>query len=265
MKAYDKIGRASSLTLQNGVWPNCASTPCGQQLTERNDRTQTSVITEPKELYKFLSVPGNEVTNLAFANDDVVWISWKHSAEKHVPNLRHTNEVIGAYVTAGARMHLYRYLERLGERAIYCDTDSVIYIQPKEEPNLVETGYKLGDMTSKLRTIEYISEFVSGGPKNYAYRVIETATGRATTVCKVRGIILNYSAKQLVKFNVIRDIIIGSWEPTVIVHTEEKIKRKRKGGGTVAIVTKPEDKTYRISFYKRRRLAENSSVPFGYK
>ena len=121
-------------------------------------------------------MPGIEVTNLAFASEDVVWISWKHSAEELVPNLRHTNEVIGAYVTAGARMHLYRYLDRLGERAIYCDTDSVIYIQSKDEPNLVETGDKLGDMTSELRATEYISEFVSGGPKNYAYRVINTGT-----------------------------------------------------------------------------------------
>jgi len=29
-------------------------------LTEKNDRTQTRVITEPKELYNFLSVPGIE-------------------------------------------------------------------------------------------------------------------------------------------------------------------------------------------------------------
>jgi len=123
----------------------------------------------------------------------------------------------------------------------------------------------MGDMTSELRTTEYISEFVSGGPKNYAYRVIDTGTGGATTVCKVRGITLNYSARQLVNFNVIRDMIIGSGEHTVMVHTEKKIKRKRKGGGTVAIVTEPEDKTYRISFFKRRRLADNSSVPFGYK
>jgi len=120
-------------------------------------------------------------------------------------------------------------------------------------------------MTSKLRTIEYISEFMSGGTKNYAYSVIDTGKGRATTVCKVRGITLNYSAKQLVNFNVIRDMIIGSWEPTVMVYTEKKIKRKRMGGGTVAFVTEPEDKTYRISFLKRRRLADNSSVPFGYR
>jgi len=117
--------------------------------------------------------------------------------------LRHTNEVIGAYFTAGARIHLYRYLDRLGENSIYCDTDSVIYIQPRDEPELIETGDKLGDMTSELRPTQYVSEFVSGGPKNYAYRVIDTVTGQSDTVCKVRGITLNYNTKQLVYFEVI--------------------------------------------------------------
>jgi len=90
-------------------------------------------------------------------------------------------------------------------------------------------------------------------------------TDRAATVCKVRGITLNYDAKKLENFDVIKAIFHGTWEPTVMVHTEKKIKRNRNGGGTVAIVTDSEDKMYRISFFKRRRLGENSSVPFGYK
>jgi len=154
----------------------------------------------------------------------------------------------------------------LGESAVFCDTDSVIYFQPKDEPNLVETGDNLGDMTSELRTTEYGSEFVSGGSKNYAYRVIDTVTGRTATVCKVRGITQNYSAKLLVNFDVIKGMTLETGvESTVTVHTEKKIKRKRKGGGTVAFVTEPEGKMYRNSFFKRRRLTDNSSVPFGYK
>jgi hypothetical protein len=52
---------------------------------------------------------------------------------------------------------------------------------------------------------------------------------------------------------------------TVTVHTEKKIKRKWDGnGGPIHIVTEPEDKMYRVCFTKRRRLADNSSVPFGY-
>jgi hypothetical protein len=107
---------------------------------------------------------------MLFANDDVVWISWQHSADELVPSLRHTNEVIGAYVTAGARIHLYGFLDKLQDKAIYTDTDSVIFIQPRNEPALVETGDNLGQMTSELKPSEIIVEVVCAGPKSYAYK-----------------------------------------------------------------------------------------------
>ena len=62
-----------------------------------------------------------------------------------------TYEVIEAYVTAEARIDVYCYLDSLQERALYCDTDSVIYIQPTAEPLLVQFGDCLGAMTSELK------------------------------------------------------------------------------------------------------------------
>jgi len=50
-----------------------------------------------------------------------------------------------------------------------------------------------------------MEEFVNGGPKNYAYKIVDTTTGQRNTVCKVRGITLNYNALQLVNFDVIKD------------------------------------------------------------
>ena len=79
---------------------------------------------------------------------------------------------------------------------------------------------------------------------------------------------MNYSASQTVNFESIRRMIlrgVSCETDTVTVHTERKIKRKRGNGGRVQIVTEPEDKTYRLSFLKRRRLHDNTSVPFGYK
>jgi hypothetical protein len=109
-------------------------------------------------------MPGIEVQNMVFASDYVVWIAWRYSDEELVPSLRHTNEVIGAYVTAGARIHLYSFLDRLQDKAIYTDTDSVIYVQPRDEPALVETGDNLGRMTSELKPHEIITEVVCAGP-----------------------------------------------------------------------------------------------------
>ena len=71
------------------------------------------MISDPQELYRFLATPGIEVAALMFASDDVVWASRRYIAEENVPNARHTKEVIGAFVNAGSRIHLYSYLNSL--------------------------------------------------------------------------------------------------------------------------------------------------------
>jgi len=142
-------------------------------MTERNDSSRTKIITKPHELYTFLAPPGVEVTNLVFASEDVVCLSWKLSAEENVLYLTHTNEVIGAYVTAGVRIHLYIFLDRLQVNASYCDINSIIFIQPSAEAWPIATRDKLGDMQSELKPSDFIIKFASVGPKNYAYRLIK--------------------------------------------------------------------------------------------
>ena len=85
-------------------------------------------------------------------------------------------------------------------------------------------------------------------------------------MCKVRGITLNYSASQLVNVERMKQLILrGTETDTVTVHTAHKIKRKRcrDDDGRIRIETDPEVKIYSVSFLKRRRLQDNTSVPFG--
>jgi len=115
---------------------------------------------------------------------------------------------------------------------MYCDTDSVIYTQPKRDgPTLIETEEKLGGLTYELGPLETIMEFVCGVPKNYAYRVLDTGDGREKTVCKVRSKTLNCNASKMLNFDVIRNMILrGSTEPSnVNLQTDGKIKRKNTG------------------------------------
>jgi len=88
--SYNAAKRGLAKLCLNSMWG---------KLTERSKRTQTKLISQPTELYRFLITPGVEVQNVLFANNNVVWISWQYSADERVPSLRHTNEVIGAYVT----------------------------------------------------------------------------------------------------------------------------------------------------------------------
>lgn len=127
---------------------------------------------------------------------------------------------------SGERLKLYSYLDRLDEKAIYCDTDSVIYVHKETDAPLVESGDRLVDMTNELRLGEYVEEFVSGTPKNYTYRAVGDKT-----VCKVRGITFNYTSSQPLNFIGIRDMILRGREREqheLLVHTEKKVKRKKR-------------------------------------
>ncbi len=220
------------------------------KLTERNDRTLTKMISNQQEIYRILATPGIEVATLLFASDDIVFASWRYNAEEKVHNLRHTNEDIGAYVTAGAKIHLYSYLGRLQKRALYCDNDSLIYIQPTAGIPLIKTCDSLGPMTPELKPGFRIEEFESGGLKNYAYRIADPVTGNRGTVCKVLGITLNYSKSQMENFDVSKSLVLRGDDPEkVTLHTERKIKYKR-ADGKISIVTEPEDNVYRVSFLK---------------
>jgi len=80
-------------------------------------------------------------------------------------------------------------------------------------------------MNYELRPAQYACELLSGGPKNYAYRTIDTVTGRTDTDGKFRDITLNFNIKQLVNFDFVGNMILGTGESTVTVHTEKNIKR----------------------------------------
>jgi len=77
------------------------------------------------------------------------------------------------------REKIIRVFEQIGG-LLYCDTDSVIYLQKVDEPPKVTKGHYLGDLTNELEEFgsgTFVDEFVSGGPKNYAFSVICPSTG----------------------------------------------------------------------------------------
>jgi hypothetical protein len=45
------------------------------------------MIADPQDLFRLLKTPGIEVTNLLFAGDEVVWVSWKYVEEENMPLL----------------------------------------------------------------------------------------------------------------------------------------------------------------------------------
>ena len=127
-----------------------------------------------------MASPDTEVTNLIFSNDDLAWVSWIYS-EENVAAGKNVNVAVAAYATTQAWLKLYEYLNELRESVLYCDTDSVVYVLKDNDPPKVKTGDYLGNLTNELEEYgpgSFIQEFVSGGPKNYAFSVFFSSTGK---------------------------------------------------------------------------------------
>ena len=237
--------RAVAKLCLNNIWGKFAQTP---------DRTTKEFITAPRRFFHLMSDDGIHVSDVQPINDDCLYVSYKKCKEFQTPALN-TNVVIAAYVTTHARLELYGYLEKLGTRALYCDTDSVIYnhVDGMYNPPLSEF---VGGMTDELDG-SHIKEYVSNGPKNYAYR---TADGKQ--VVKIKGFTLNYVASRQLTFDVMKKMAVAEQRHSITVVERPQIKKDLKRR---QINTLPASKSYQRIFDKRVRNVDNhTSLPFGF-
>ena len=227
------------------------------KFAQRSNLTKTKMVTEPKELFDLLYSSEFEVSDARLVNDEMVEVHYSNVGEFEEQNNK-VNIVIAAFTTAYARLKLYDLLDLLQERVLYYDTDSVVFVHEhgKPEPPL---GDYLGDLTDELDG-DYITTFVSGGPKNYAY-----VTNNDKRVTKIRGITLDHATTKKLNPGVMRSLV----HLHVNCHTEAKVtvdipfkitrdKKKKK------IITKRMKKDYRV-VYNKRVITENyGTVPYGY-
>jgi hypothetical protein len=111
------------------------------------------------------------------------------------------------YVPAYGRVQLWKQLNLLGKRALYHDTDSIIYLYDPEQYNIPE-GDILGDWEVEDidKDNDGIKEFVAAGPKTYAFKTV----ANNVTVAKCKGISLAHAHQNLFNFKVLKDnVLVG--------------------------------------------------------
>ena len=134
-----------------------------------------------------------------------------------------------------------------------------------------------GELTDELDHGDHIVDFVSGGPKNYAYT---TTKGKQT--CKIRGFSLNYTNAQLLNFESVRDMVghVSPSKPITYKGTKRKLDEKEEPPSKVIVVTnqskisrdkcnnvlynKKENKRYKVVYDKRVILDNLDTLPYGF-
>ena len=179
---------------------------------------------------------------------------------------------IAAFTTALARLKLYEAFQKLGEQVLYCDTDSIIYkYKPNTTDKIINTydnrlGYFKDELLDKYGPDKYITEFVSGGPKNYAYMLND-----GTIEKKIKGCDGSYKSSQKLNFNTIKDFVINAVfhdnKNNYVVYEHMKFKKNSKDK---SIKTVMQNKKYNFTYDKREIIInpDNPNIidtlPFGH-
>ena len=102
-------------------------------------------------------------------------------------------------------------------------------------------GDYLGDLTNEIPDND-IDIFVTGGPKNYAFRLKTPDNEGIQNFAKVRGITLNHKNSLDINFDTIFDMVMHNRDGHITVVDQNKIARDPK---TSKIITKTEAKDYK--------------------
>ena len=255
---YDKIQKNPSLRTLAKMMLNSMWGKFGQRL----NKTQVQTFDDPQAFHRFLNTNTIQVQHVSVVNEEMVEVHYTYQDED-IPVSPNLNIFVACFTTCWARLRLYAALEKLGERVLYYDTDSVIYYtdEGQGDPAL---GNHLGEFTSELDPDDFILEFVSGGPKNYGYK-----TNDGHVECKVRGFRLNSEGKTQLNFNTMRQNVLDEIQTPLLRPRQTQVVK------TYQIVRDP--KTYQLyTFpdYKRYQLVYDKRVvdpvtfktfPYGYQ
>lgn len=242
-------------------------------MTQRENSKQTTVVHTKEDLFELLLAPVAEINDLYFVNDDTAWISWNYTEDIIKSSLldesRNLSLITGAYVVAQARLLLYDIMCKLGDRLLYTDTDSVIFIH-SDDPNDFNPsiGSNIGELSDEVDTDSIITEFCGIGAKSYSIRMKNEKTNKFSELSKLKGFQSTPTTKSQLCFDNYKKMIFGSCMAngdgidSLTIYSKTKNINRRK---FFNIVTVEQQKKFGYTFDKRLVRENYTTTPFGYK
>ena len=247
--AVNQARRSINKLLLNSLWG---------RFSMRENLPSSEMLKDPEQFAQYIFGDAYDITHFSFISEDVALIQWRH-ADGYGGQTRDINVFLGAFTTAHARLELYDLMDKLGDRLLYSDTDSVVFVSKDGdwEPPL---GPYLGDLTDEISGGDYITEFSSSGPKTYGYR---TASGK--TCMKAKGITLNAENSKLIKLDTLIDLVdhhlVDRDNTRHILARTDNIVRDKK---SLTLKNTSVVKRFKVVYNKRVLLSNFTTLPYGY-
>lgn len=169
----------------------------------------------------------------------------------------HKNIALASMITSYARCRLWKELNKLGDRVLYHDTDSIIYEHRPDQYN-IPMGKYLGEWEDETDGLPIV-KFVSTGPKCYSYTV-RKPDGSYKKDTKIKGVTLHHDNASLINFDSMKSLVLDENDRIETKALSFKYNR-REGSMSTMEVMKLFKKTYQKGFIHPGDL---KVYPFGW-
>lgn len=230
------------------------------KLGQRPNLVRSTLVRTARDFFKIFMDQSVHIVDWHLLTEDVAKVDYqmKHEFQKDNPQ---ANVFLAALTASYGRLRLYTELEKLGDRVVYNDTDSVVYISRPGQYD-IPLGEYLGEFTCELGPSQsgdprWVEIFVTAGLKNYS-----TQNSDKTHMCKVKGFSLTHENAQRINFQSMkREVELFMKNETQNLYTENRSKFKIRDG---VIHTTTERKHYSVVIDKRVVQSNYFTQPYGY-
>lgn len=243
---YNKGLRSISKLMLNSLWGRFGM---------NTNKTQYKIISSALEWYEMITDDQYVIHDVDLSHPELIQVFYSLNENIHDGGIQ-TSVTLAAFVTAHARLKLYNELKKIGNSVLYFDTDSIIYISREGEYNPC-IGEFLGEFTDEIKKsdADHIVEFISAGPKNYAFLL-----DNGKTNCTVKGFTLNYLSSLVINYNSIKEIVIEDRNKKIKTEQIKFSRDKKNWDIKTDIITK----LYGF-VYDKRVIKENYiTYPYGF-
>lgn len=240
----------------------CLNSLWGKMIQGEN-YSQSKILHKEEDFFKIICDDSIEINDMVFFNENdsvLLEYKFKDNLNKPSPNI---NVIIGSFTTCYARLILFDLMYQLGERILYADTDSVIFIESDDSHPKPQVGSFLGELTDECQSYgegAYIEEFVASGCKSYALKIFSPRSNDYAYNIKSKGITINSSTSDLVNFNSLKSMVCDENDCGYRIVTHTRFKRLK----TLQIINQIESKNLKFTYTKRICKDDLFTVPYGY-
>lgn len=230
------------------------------KLAQRANLPQAVVCYDASSFFKVALNPRYELIDVDYAPEKPKTIEVQYrdhwSMASHPPT---TNLYLAALTTSQARLQLLKIMHAFGDSVLYVDTDSVVFVENARSRAdrgrfaSLDVGPFLGQLDDELDG-DFIEEWVSTGPKSYAYRTHATQA----TKLKLKGICFTLHNTSVVNLENMVTLVQGgriAEKAVNMVFDADKF-------GTLK--TRYITKTFQNTYNKRYIGSHYKTFPYGY-